>query len=207
MPLRGVLSDSMNPWTGFDGPMSRGALAAIDRSTATSRRSTQRRVWWRRAFKSLSLPALGMGVMLFAGSIAVSSAGKGTLRSELPPLPSSPLVFPPSLSRPVALSSAERRTKPAPAEIASLATAPSSEQTWVVQVAALASQARSTTMVQHLTDLGWPAYQVDPDGTTHGLTIVRVGPYRTAGEADDARARLCATPDYEGAFIRNITIP
>jgi general secretion pathway protein A len=179
------------------------ASATIDRST--SRRSTQRSVWWRHAFTSLSLPALGMGVMLFAGSIAVSSAGKGTLRSELPPLPSSPLVFPPSLSRPLALSSAERVAKPAPAETASLAAAPWSEQKWVVQVAAFASQARSTTMVQHLTDQGWPAYQVDSYDTTHRLTIVLVGPYRTAGEADDARARLRATPDYKGAFIRNIT--
>lgn len=59
--------------------------------------------------------------------------------------------------------------------------------------------------VQHLTDEGLPAYQVDPNDTTSGLTIVRVGPFRTAREADDVRDWLREMPDYEGAFVRNIT--
>jgi cell division septation protein DedD len=172
----------------------------------TSRRSTKRSAWWRRALKSLSLPALGMGVMLFAGSIAVSTAGRGSLRSDLPPLPASALVYPASVSRPVAVSATARVGKTAPAQAAAAA-ADSSEQTWIVQVAAFASQARSTTTVQHLTDQGLPAYQVDPDDTTSGLTIVRVGPFRTAREADDVRDLLREMPDYEGAFVRNITTP
>lgn len=64
--------------------------------------------WWQAVFKSLLLPALGMGVMLFAGGIAVSSAGKGTLRAERPSLPSSPLLSAPSDSPPVALKPAQR---------------------------------------------------------------------------------------------------
>jgi hypothetical protein len=48
---------------------------------------------------------------------------------------------------------------------------------------------------------------VDPDNTTSGLTIVRVGPFRTAREADDVLDLLRAMPDYEGAFVRNITTP
>jgi len=183
-----------------------GASARIDRSTMTSRRSSKRGVWWRRALKSLSLPALGMGVMLFAGGIAVSTAGRGTLRSELPPLPASALVYPASVTRPVAASSTARVAKTAPAQTAAVA-ASSSGQTWIVQVAAFVSQARSTATVQHLTDQGLPAYQVDPDNTTSGLTIVRVGPFRTAREADDVLDLLRAMPDYEGAFVRNITTP
>jgi general secretion pathway protein A len=180
------------------------ASARIDRPTMTSRRPTKRRVWWRRALKSLSLPALGMGVMLFAGGIAVSTAGKGTLRSDLPPLPASALVYPAPVTRPVAVSSTARVAKAAPAQTAAVA-ANSSGQTWIVQVAAFASQARSTTTVQDLTDQGLPAYQVDPDDTTSGLTIVRVGPFRSAREADDVRDLLREMPDYEGAFVRNIT--
>jgi cell division septation protein DedD len=172
----------------------------------TGRRSSKRSVWWRRALKSLSLPALGMGVMLFAGGIAVSTAGRGTLRSELPPLPASALVYPASVTRPVAASSTTRVAKTAPAPTAAVA-ASSSGQTWIVQVAAFVSQARSTATVQHLTDQGLPAYQVDPDNTTSGLTIVRVGPFRTAREADDVLDLLRAMPDYEGAFVRNITMP
>jgi hypothetical protein len=182
------------------------ASARVDRPTMTSRRSTKRSAWWRRALKSLSLPALGMGVMLFAGSIAVSTAGRGSLRSDLPPLPASALVYPASVSRPVAVSSTARGGKTVPAQKAAAA-AGSSEQTWIVQVAAFASQARSTTTVQHLTNQGLPAYQVDPDDMTSGLTIVRVGPFRSAREADDVRDLLREMPDYEGAFVRNITTP
>jgi len=178
--------------------------STIDRPVATRRRSTRRNAWWRRALRSLLLPALAMGVMLFAGGIAVSTAGKGSPRVELPPLPSSPLLLAASPARPIVHSS-ERVTKPAPGPEIATRAATLPEQTWVVQIAAFASQARSTAMVQHLTNQGWPAYQVDADSTARGLTIVRVGPYRTAGEADDVRTRLLVTPDYEGSFVRNIT--
>ena len=182
-----------------------GESARIDRPTMTSRRSTKRRVWWRRALKSLSVPALGMGVMLFAGGIAVSTAGRGTLRSELPPLPSSPLTYPAVVTRPAGVSSSARARRPASTETTAVAAGGSSGQTWIVQVAAFASEARSMATVQHLTDEGLPAYQVDPNDTTSGLTIVRVGPFRTAREADDVRDWLREMPDYEGAFVRNIT--
>jgi general secretion pathway protein A len=181
-----------------------GTPSTIDRPVATRRRPTRRNAWWRRALRSLSLPALGMGVMLFAGGIAVSTAGKGSPRVELPAFPSSPLLLTASPARPVVQSS-QRVTNPAPGPEIATPAAASPEQTWVVQIAAFASQARSTAMVQHLTDQGWPAYQVDADSTARGLTIVRVGPYRTAGEADDVRTRLLVTPDYEGSFVRNIT--
>ena len=179
--------------------------ARSDRPTAAGRRSRQRNVWWRAVFKSLLLPALGMGVMLFAGGIAVTSAGKGTLRAERPSLPLSPLLSASSDSRPVALTPTQREIPVNPVELASTVGEPSPEQTWIVQVAAFASQARSTATVEQLTDQGLPAYEVAPEDTTSGLTVVRVGPFRTAREADDVRDRLREMPDYEGAFVRNIT--
>jgi cell division septation protein DedD len=170
----------------------------------TSRRSTPRGVWWRRALDSLSLPALGMGVMLFAGGIAVSSVGKGPLRAEEPPLPPSPLVSPPLYARPVVVSPSGQATNPIVAAATTPAVAPSAEHPWVVQVAAFASAARSTMLVQQLTSEGWPAFQVDEGSNARGLTVVNIGPYRTAAEADSVIDRLRATPDYDGAFVRNI---
>ena len=165
-----------------------------------SHRPTRQRAWWKRALRALSVPALGMTVMLLAGGVAVSTVG-GTVKAEPPPLPARPLMFPSLLFRAV----------PAPMEPANTVSEPpanssagASEQTWVVQVAAFATPSRSVAMVQRLTDGGWPAYQVEPD-STQGLTLVRIGPFRSAGEAADARTRLRETPDYEGAFVRNIT--
>jgi general secretion pathway protein A len=147
---------------------------------ATSHRQPHRRRWWKGPLSALSIPALGMVVMLIAGGAAVSKVGGRAVTVELPPLPAPPPVS------------------------ASLAAA-SPDETWVVQVAAFANPGRSVAMVRELNDQGWPAYLVEPDGTTQGLNLVRVGPFRSAGEADEARARLRATPDYEGAFVRNIT--
>lgn len=180
-----------------------GTSSTIDRPVATRRRSTRRTAWWRRVLGSLYLPMLGMGVMLLAGGIAVSTVGKGSAHVELPLLPPSPQVFAASTSRPIVRS--ERATSPASRPPVATLAGVLPEPTWVVQVAAFANQARSTALVRHLTDQGWPAYQVDPQGSAHGLTVVRVGPYRTAVEADDARDSLRETPDYEGAFVQTLT--
>ncbi len=178
-----------------------------ERSRMTSHRQPRRTAWWRRALKSLSVPALGMAVMMVAGGAAVSTAGRGTVNVELPPMPARPSVFttPTAVSRPVT----PRMPAPVSAVVtttvsAAVVPAPA-DQTWVVQVAAFASQERSVAMVKHLADQGWPAYQVDPDSSTRGLTLVRVGPFRSADEAAAVRVKLRATPDYEGAFVRNIT--
>jgi type II secretory pathway predicted ATPase ExeA/cell division septation protein DedD len=167
-----------------------------ERSAATHR-PQRRSPWWKRTLRSLSLPALGMGVMLVAGGAAVTSVGKRTASAEMPPLPRSPLPFPEPSSVPV--SEAKSTTGLALSPSASLTGGPSA--TWVVQVAAFAGPGRSTVMVQDLTEKGWPAYQVEPDRTTEGLTVVQVGPYRTAEEAGDVRARLRAIPGSEGAFV------
>ena len=172
----------------------------------TGHRSTHRTsTWWRRALKSLSLPALGMAVMMVAGGAAVSTAGRGTVTVELPPVPARPAIF----ATPPSRLATPQTPKPVNAVVtttmnAAVVPAPA-DQTWVVQVAAFSKQERSVAMVKHLAEQGWPAYQVDPDSATRGLTLVRVGPFRSADEADAVRVKLRATPDYEGAFVRNIT--
>ena len=67
----------------------------------TSHRSANRTTWVRPVLKSLSLPALGMAVMIVAGGAAVSTAGRGTAKVDLPPLPPRPAVFTPDTLRPV----------------------------------------------------------------------------------------------------------
>ena len=174
-----------------------------ERPTMTGHRTAQR-PWWRRALRSLSLPALGMAVMLLAGGVAVSTAGRGSIKTELPPVPARPLLFNAAIPPTVPPSETEAGAAAA-TEVVVVRPTTATGQTWVVQVAAFASPNRSVAMLQRLTEQGWPAYRVEPDRRTDGLTIVRVGPYRSATEAGDARAKLRATPDYEGAFVRDIT--
>ncbi len=168
------------------------ASSGIERSKMmTNHRSTHRTTWVRRALKSLSVPALGMAVMAIAGGVAVSTAGKGSVKVDLPPVPPRPALFTPETLRPAPGG------MPAPVK--------EDDQTWVVQVAAFSSPERSVAMVKSLASQGLPAYQVEPDTSTHGLTLVRVGPFHSSDEADAVRAKLHATPAYEGAFVRNIT--
>jgi type II secretory pathway predicted ATPase ExeA/cell division septation protein DedD len=161
-------------------------------------RAAGRRPWWRRLAKALSVPALGMGVMLLAGSAAAAKMGSASV--ELPAVPPSPLHLEPPLPR---VMPVPQNVTP-PSAPATHAASPR-EQTWVVQIAAFSNPERSVAMVQRLTDGGWPAYQVEPDKTTRGLTLVRIGPFRSAQEADEVREVLRATADYEGAFVRNIS--
>jgi hypothetical protein len=168
------------------------------RTSPLGHQSSRRGLWLRHALRALSLPALGMGVMILTGGAAVTTVGKGSLSVGLPPLPKSPVVMPA-----VELATASKPAAMPP--VVPAAAVAGADQTWVVQVAAFSNPDRSVAMVQRLTEIGLPAYQVEPDMATDGLTLVRVGPYRSAEEADDARNRLRAVSDYEGAFVRNIT--
>ncbi len=170
----------------------------------TGHRATHRATWVRRALKSLSLPALGMAVMMIAGGAAVSTAGRGNVNVNTPPVPPRPAVLATPARHPVPQPSTPVKAAVTTTVNAAVVGTPV-DQTWVVQVAAFASPERSVAMVKHLSDAGWPAYQVDPDNSTRGLTLVRVGPFRSSEEADAVRMKLRATPDYEGAFVRNIT--
>lgn len=187
----------------------------VEPSTATgigapvmNSRAAGRRPWWRGLAKALSMPALGMAVMLLAGSAAAAKMGRASV--ELPAVPPSPLPFLASLPLRAHLpidAPVSESVAPVGAPLSAPAThdAAAREQTWVVQIAAFSNPDRSVAMVQRLTEGGWPAYHVDPDKTTRGLTLVRIGPFRSAQEADEVREVLRATADYEGAFVRNIT--
>jgi cell division septation protein DedD len=76
----------------------------------------------------------------------------------------------------------------------------------VVQVAAFSSPERSLALVQRLTRSGLPAFEVATDMGARGLLyFVRVGPYKTSAEADDARITAeQAIPEMEGMFVRNV---
>lgn len=158
---------------------------------------------WAAALKTLALPAVALAVVLAAGAMTVSTVTARSGRVELPPAPASPLTLPPPVgprSRPAAT------TAPVLAAPAAPAPADTTQQTWVVQVAAFASPQRSSEMVQRLAAAGLPGYAVKVDlGSRGELTLVRIGPFASAEKADQALARLQSTPDYEGAFVRNIT--
>jgi cell division septation protein DedD len=86
-------------------------------------------------------------------------------------------------------------------------TPPAPQETWIVQVAAFASPDRSLSLVQRLTRSGLPAFEVAADMGARGLLyFVRVGPFKTGADADNARAVvLQQVPEVEGAFVRNLT--
>jgi cell division septation protein DedD len=61
-------------------------------------------------------------------------------------------------------------------------------------------------MVERLTESGFPAYEVPTEAGSRGLLYyVRVGPFKTAVEADEARAELREIEELENAFVRSVT--
>jgi cell division septation protein DedD len=73
----------------------------------------------------------------------------------------------------------------------------------MVQVAAFSSGERSAALVDKLAAAGLPAYEVSTgSGTPGALHAVRVGPYRSAADANTGLARVRAMPDLEDAFVR-----
>jgi cell division septation protein DedD len=75
-----------------------------------------------------------------------------------------------------------------------------------VQVGVFSSHDRSQAMVERLTESGFPAYEVPTEAGARGLLyFVRVGPYKTAGDADEARADLRENEELENIFVRSVT--
>ena len=84
-------------------------------------------------------------------------------------------------------------------------TADVSADAWVVQVAAFSRSDRAAALVDRLKQSGLPAYQMAGNAGEQGLLhFVRVGPYRAAEQANAARAQLLQSPEFEGAFVRNM---
>jgi type II secretory pathway predicted ATPase ExeA/cell division septation protein DedD len=159
--------------------------------------------------KTIGLGAAGMGVVLLAGGIAVTaqrprSASPASVSAASAVQAGDQTLAP----RPEVAAAA---VGPIPAQAPAVATVPptavpASQDTWVVQVGAFSSQERSLGMVQRLTQSGFPAFEVPSPGGSQGLLyFVRVGPFRTAADADEARSRLRQLTELEGAFVRSVT--
>jgi cell division septation protein DedD len=85
---------------------------------------------------------------------------------------------------------------------------PTATDAWVVQVAAFSRSDRAASLVDRLNQSGLPAYQMAGNAGEQGLLhFVRVGPFRAAEQANAAREKLLESPEFEGAFVRNLAAP
>jgi len=165
-----------------------------------------------RFLRALVLPLIGMMVMLLAGGAAfyiqrtrVKSepvAVRQQAHAPATPAPGASAPVPAPVSAPV--------TKAVPSPLPMVAAAsteapPTATDAWVVQVAAFSRSDRAASLVDRLNQSGLPAYQMAANAGEQGLLhFVRVGPYRAAEQANAARAKLLESPDFEGAFVRNL---
>jgi general secretion pathway protein A len=165
--------------------------------------------------KTAGLAVLAMAVVLIAGGIAVTAQRSAR---ALPAQAAAPAPAPAPAPVAVAAAKAPAAAAAAIAPVASdasetdseqeespAATAPAASDTWVVQVGAFSNHERSISMVQRLMQSGFAAFEVPTEGSRGILYFVRVGPFKTAGEADAARGRLQQLTELENAFVRSVT--
>jgi type II secretory pathway predicted ATPase ExeA/cell division septation protein DedD len=171
------------------------------------RRET-RFVW----LKTAGLAVIGMGVVLIAGGIAVTAPRmRGAASIQTPASEATaPSVAQSSMARAAATPVESVRAtanqdagSESPAQPPAATSVPT--DTWVVQVAAFSSHDRSQTMIERLTEAGFPAFEVPTEASRGLVYYVRVGPFKTASEADEARARLRDHTALESAFVRSVT--
>ena len=177
--------------------------------------------------KTAGLAVVAMAVVLIAGGIAVTAQRSRVLPARASaPAAAAPtaVVAPAANATNVAQAAISPMVPAAPtgapateqqpsadtgrqvaAAITPVAAAAAPSDTWVVQVAAFSSHDRSQAMVQRLTQSGFPAFEVPTEASRGLLYFVRVGPFKTAGEADDARAKLRGLTGFENAFVRSVT--
>jgi cell division septation protein DedD len=148
-----------------------------------------------------------MGVVLIAGGIAVTAqrakSGSGPIApaAAIAPQTVTPQTVIPQATVPATVPQTALQVE---ASASALAAEPT--DTWVVQVAAFSSQDRSLAMVERLTQSGFPAFEVPSSGGAQGpLYFVRVGPFKTAADADEARTKLGQLAELDGAFVRSVT--
>ena len=170
--------------------------------------------------KTAGLAVLGMGVVLIAGGIAVTAQRTKSSSESIAPAPSqaiAPQSVAPQTVAPTAavalppargtVEGAVEDEHGAEASASAIATS-ASQDTWVVQVGAFSSHQRSLGLVERLMQSGFPAFEVPSPLAAGGLLyFVRVGPFKTAGEADEARVELRQFEELEGAFVRSVTTP
>jgi cell division septation protein DedD len=164
--------------------------------------------------KTVGLAAVGMGVVLIAGGLAFTSPrGRSVVASAgVPAIAQAGMSSTAQAAAPAeaaAASAAVPETQaPALATVPLSAASAASQNPWVVQVAAFSTQARAEGLVQRLRQSGFPAFEVPSQTELQGLLyFVRVGPFKTASEADEARDSIRQLSDLEDAFVRSVTTP
>ena len=167
--------------------------------------------------KTAGLAVLAMSVVLVAGGIAVTAQRARPLPQSAPAAPATnttnvaqAAISPMVPAAPTRVPATEQQPsadagRQVAAAITPVAAAGASSDTWVVQVAAFSSHDRSQSLVQRLTQSGFPAFEVPTEASRGLMYFVRVGPFKTAGEADDARAKLRGLTEFENAFVRSVT--
>jgi type II secretory pathway predicted ATPase ExeA/cell division septation protein DedD len=191
-------------WETAPAPVGEGASAApLWKWRVDSEVRREGRFAW---LKTAGLALVGMAVVLVAGGIAVTAQrsrplpapASASAQAATPPQAPAPAPAPPG-------APVTNATSIVQAAIAPVAATPASSDTWVVQVAAFSSHDRSQSLVQQLTQSGFPAFEVPTEASRGLLYFVRVGPFKTPGEADEARAKLRALTELENAFVRSVT--
>jgi cell division septation protein DedD len=172
--------------------------------------------------RTAGLAVVAMGVVLIAGGIAVTAQRPRALPAQASapapaaaPAANATNVAQAAISQmapaaPTGAPTVERPPSPdagrqVAAAITPVAAAAASSDTWVVQVAAFSSHDRSQSLVQRLMQAGFPAFEVPTEASRGLMYFVRVGPFKTAGDADEARAKLQGLTELENAFVRSVT--
>ena len=173
--------------------------------------------------KTAGLAVVAMAVVLIAGGIAVTAQRSRVLPAQASRSGSTPPPLRPRRTRqrraggdladgpaaPTGASATEQQPsadtgRQVAAAHHAVAAAAAPSDTWVVQVGAFSSHDRSQALVQRLTQSGFPAFEVPTEASRGLLYFVRVGPFKTAGEADEARAKLRQLTELENAFVRSV---
>jgi type II secretory pathway predicted ATPase ExeA/cell division septation protein DedD len=165
-----------------------------------------------RFLRVLLLPLIGMTVMLMAGGAAFYLQ---RMRVKSEPVDARPSAKAPAAvaSAPVSAPAPAPGTKALPSPVPMVAAAstdapPTATDAWVVQVAAFSRSERAASLVDRLNQSGLPAYKMAANAGEQGLLhFVRIGPYRAAEQANAALAKLLESPEFEGAFVRNMAAP
>jgi type II secretory pathway predicted ATPase ExeA/cell division septation protein DedD len=186
-------------WEGAPDQVRVGASAApVWKWRVDSEVRREARFAW---LKTAGLAVLAMGVVLIAGGIAVTAQRGRTAR--VPQQTAASAQAAPAVAQ---AGIAPVASAPTPVPPVAAAAASDATDTWVVQVGAFSSHDRSLAMIQRLTQSGFPAFEVPTEARSGGLLYyVRVGPFKSAGEADEARAKLRQLAELENAFVRSVT--
>jgi general secretion pathway protein A len=170
-----------------------------------------------RFLRALVLPLIGAMVMLMAGGAAFylqrmrvkSEPAAARQQAQAPTTPAPAPVASAPVPAPATAPVAKPSLSPVPMVAAASTDAPpTATDAWVVQVAAFSRSDRAASLVDRLNQSGLPAYQMAGNAGEQGLLhFVRVGPFRAAEQANAAREKLLESPEFEGAFVRNLAAP